>query len=173
MDMSQCEQKDLVSISPLKRLAHSLLGLGKVIRETLIKTLSLALSLFLLLLFSPLLYPFLFALALSSPNGVYGVASTRHEVLIAATKERQTWEVRDLLSPFHLPLFPPPLPFSLLCEPAGPGEGFNLREQRIPWQRSTDHWSNWRQTRGKQTSKLELWNVQEIFGTCFSSYSLF
>lgn len=32
---------------------------------------------------------------------------------------------------------------------------------------------NWRQTHRKQTSKLKLWNFQEIFGACFSSYSLF
>lgn len=60
---------------------------------------------------------------------------------MAATRGSQTWEVKDgFACSFHQLLNPPPKKnpsFSLLCEPAGPGEGFNLREQRIPWQRST------------------------------------
>lgn len=67
---------------------------------------------------------------------------TRHEVLIAATRGSQTWKEKDgfarsFPSPLFFFFFFPPLSFSLVCEPAGPGEGFNLRAQRIPWQRST------------------------------------
>lgn len=67
MDKSQCEQKYLVSISKLQCVAHAPLGLGKVIlcfrtrgiQETLIKTLSSALSLFVWILLSPFHHPFL------------------------------------------------------------------------------------------------------------------
>lgn len=66
MDISQCEQKYLVSISKLRRLAHAPLGLGKVIlcfstrgiQDTLIKTVSSALILVLSPLFSTILHLF-------------------------------------------------------------------------------------------------------------------
>lgn len=145
VDTSQCEQEYLVSILPLKCLAHSPLRLGKVIvcfrtggiQETLIKNTVFASQSPSLALFFPLIPQLLLSKrclrgCVDQTRGVNG--SNRRKPNVRSERRICSLISISSLSPCSPPLYPL---FSLLCEPAGPGEGFNLREQRIPWQRST------------------------------------